>query len=183
MVYISFISRKTWNISFRYIVIKRVKILSSLSLLSPLVQVLGCNDTYSKLRGFEEMCSKGKHLTLNLTRLNPTMEGMTFTAMIHVKKHTCKTPRKTFVCFIVSQMQETTPPRKKRGQYSRNLFTFFTIFHSIVFYSSSMYALTNWKVTTILVNAPVIYGWKNMAAFTKNCWKSRYKKWDQYRYI
>ncbi|GFR66131.1 hypothetical protein ElyMa_000220500 [Elysia marginata] len=52
-------------------------------------EVLGCNDTSSKLRGFEEMCSKGKHLTLNLTRLNPKhMEGMTFTAVVQVKRHT-----------------------------------------------------------------------------------------------
>ncbi|KAK3773683.1 hypothetical protein RRG08_001413 [Elysia crispata] len=52
-------------------------------------EVLGCNDTHSKLRGFEEMCTKNKHMTLNLTRLNPKqIEGMTFTAVVQVKKHT-----------------------------------------------------------------------------------------------
>ncbi|RUS86075.1 hypothetical protein EGW08_006168 [Elysia chlorotica] len=52
-------------------------------------EVLGCNDTYSKLRGFEEMCTKDKHMTLNMTRLYPKQaEGMTFTAVVQVKKHT-----------------------------------------------------------------------------------------------
>lgn len=54
----------------------------------PEKEVLGCNDTSSKLRGFEEMCTKGKHLTLNLTRINPQgIEGMTFTAVVKVKRH------------------------------------------------------------------------------------------------
>ncbi|GFO36736.1 hypothetical protein PoB_006324100 [Plakobranchus ocellatus] len=54
----------------------------------PASEVLGCNDTDSKLRGFDEMCSKNKHLTLNLTRLTPkAIAGMSFTAVVKVKRH------------------------------------------------------------------------------------------------
>uniref|UniRef100_A0A0B6YIA6 Uncharacterized protein n=1 Tax=Arion vulgaris TaxID=1028688 RepID=A0A0B6YIA6_9EUPU len=50
-------------------------------------EILGCNDTHTKLKAGNEMCSNSKTLTLNLTRTSTTDTGFKFSGVITVKKH------------------------------------------------------------------------------------------------
>ncbi|KAH9510138.1 hypothetical protein Btru_043543 [Bulinus truncatus] len=53
----------------------------------PETEVLGCNDTHSKLRSKEELCSSDKSLIINMTRINVSGPGMNFKAVVKVKRH------------------------------------------------------------------------------------------------